>query len=129
MPPTQPTPGIANQIRFELEVLAPLDRRVVSNTPVMMSNEETVELPSGRKERRRRWKFAETPVMSTYLLALVRGRGKPAREAFGANTHERTTHTHGPPSGALNRSVAFLVFMPAKTVYGMSFSMVSRLPR
>lgn len=60
-----------NYNRFELEVLAPLDRRVVSNTPVMMSNEETVELPSGRKERRRRWKFAETPVMSTYLLALV----------------------------------------------------------
>eukprot|EP00903_Cladosiphon_okamuranus_P013627 g12691.t1 len=58
---------------FELEVLAPLDRRVVSNTPVMMSNEETVMLPSGRKERRRRWKFAETPVMSTYLLALVVG--------------------------------------------------------
>lgn len=58
--------------RFELEVLAPLDRRVVSNTPVMMSNEETVVLPSGRKERRRRWRFAETPVMSTYLLALVR---------------------------------------------------------
>ena len=39
---------------------------------MMMSNEETVVLPSGRKERRRRWKFAETPVMSTYLLALVR---------------------------------------------------------
>eukprot|EP00752_Nemacystus_decipiens_P015740 g14052.t1 len=58
---------------FELEVLAPLDRRVVSNTPVMLSNEETVVLPSGRKERRRRWKFAETPVMSTYLLALVVG--------------------------------------------------------
>lgn len=57
---------------FELEVLAPLDRRVISNTPVMMSNEETVVYPSGRKERRRRWKFAETPVMSTYLLALVR---------------------------------------------------------
>lgn len=71
VPPSQPTPAI--MIRFELEVLAPLDRRVVSNTPVMMSNEETVELPSGRKERRRRWKFAETPVMSTYLLALVRG--------------------------------------------------------
>ncbi|CAN0321806.1 unnamed protein product [Pylaiella littoralis] len=59
--------------RFELEVLAPLDRRVVSNTPVMMSNEETAVLPSGRKERRRRWRFAETPVMSTYLLALVVG--------------------------------------------------------
>lgn len=53
-------------------MLAPLDRSVVSNTPVMMSNEETVVLPSGRKERRRRWRFAETPVMSTYLLALVR---------------------------------------------------------
>ncbi|CAN0238386.1 unnamed protein product [Scytosiphon promiscuus] len=63
----------AIKARFELEVLAPLDRRVVSNTPVMMSNEETVVLPSGRKERRRRWRFAETPVMSTYLLALVVG--------------------------------------------------------
>lgn len=49
-----------------------MDRHVVSNTPVMMSNEETAVLPSGRKERRRRWRFAETPVMSTYLLALVR---------------------------------------------------------
>lgn len=56
---------------FELEVLAPLDRKVISNTPVMMSNEETTTLPSGREERRRRWKFAETPIMSTYLLALV----------------------------------------------------------
>lgn len=56
---------------FELEVLAPLDRTVISNTPVMMSNEETVTLASGRKERRRRWRFGETPVMSTYLLALV----------------------------------------------------------
>ncbi|CAN0229581.1 unnamed protein product [Ectocarpus sp. 6 AP-2014] len=63
----------AIKARFELEVLAPLDRIVVSNTPVMMSNEETAELPSGRKERRRRWRFAETPVMSTYLLALVIG--------------------------------------------------------
>ncbi|CAN0556441.1 unnamed protein product, partial [Laminaria digitata] len=56
---------------FELEVLAPLDRTVVSNTPVTTMNEETVTLPSGRQERRKRWKFAETPVMSTYLLALV----------------------------------------------------------
>lgn len=63
---------VGHAARFELEVLAPLDRRVVSNTPVVMSNEETAELPSGRKERRRRWRFAETPVMSTYLLALVR---------------------------------------------------------
>lgn len=58
--------------RFELEVLAPLERQVISNTPVVISNEETITLASGRKERRRRWKFAETPVMSTYLLALVR---------------------------------------------------------
>lgn len=57
--------------RFELEVLAPLDRTVISNTPVMMSNEETVTLPSGAMERRKRWKFAETPIMSTYLVALV----------------------------------------------------------
>lgn len=58
--------------RFELEVLAPLNRQVISNTPVMMSQEEIVTLPSGRKETRKRWKFAETPIMSTYLLALVR---------------------------------------------------------
>ena len=61
----------ASSSRFKLEVLAPLNRTVISNTPVMMSNEETITLPSG-KERRRRWRFAETPVMSTYLLALVR---------------------------------------------------------
>ena len=52
-------------------MLAPLDRTVVSNTPVTTMNEETLTLPSGRQERRKRWKFAETPIMSTYLLALV----------------------------------------------------------
>lgn len=72
-----PLPPPRHTTRFELEVLAPLDRRVVSNTPVMMSNEESVVLPSGRKGRRRRWRFAETPVMSTYLLALVRTRFRP----------------------------------------------------
>lgn len=63
----------AIKAKFELEVLAPLDRQVISNTPVMLSQEEVVTLPSGRKERRKRWKFAETPIMSTYLLALVVG--------------------------------------------------------
>lgn len=52
-------------------MLAPLDRTVISNTPVLLAQEETVTLPSGRHERRRRYKFAETPIMSTYLVALV----------------------------------------------------------
>ncbi|CAM9121076.1 unnamed protein product [Discosporangium mesarthrocarpum] len=63
----------AIKARFEVEVIAPLDRVVISNTSVVMSQEIPVTLLSGTVEQRKQWKFAETPIMSTYLLAIVVG--------------------------------------------------------
>eukprot|EP00514_Thraustochytrium_sp_LLF1b_P013317 CAMPEP_0184540736 /NCGR_PEP_ID=MMETSP0199_2-20130426/892_1 /TAXON_ID=1112570 /ORGANISM="Thraustochytrium sp., Strain LLF1b" /LENGTH=931 /DNA_ID=CAMNT_0026934383 /DNA_START=56 /DNA_END=2852 /DNA_ORIENTATION=+ len=51
---------------FELSVVAPADRVCLSNTPVVYS---ATDLAAGTKL----WQFGETPVMSTYLLALVCG--------------------------------------------------------
>ena len=49
---------------FQLTVVVPSDRMAVSNTPVISTN-----TCAGRKT----WKFAPTPKMSTYLLAVVVG--------------------------------------------------------
>jgi puromycin-sensitive aminopeptidase len=63
----------ALKARFTLEVMTPLDRVAISNTPVQLCTEVEVDLPNGTKVRRKLWKFEETPLMSTYLVALVIG--------------------------------------------------------
>jgi aminopeptidase N len=59
---------------FEFIVIAPADWEVVSNTVP----ESVEELPEERHrhgvlQRAKRWKFAPTPVMSTYITALIAG--------------------------------------------------------
>mmetsp|Transcript_23295 Transcript_23295/g.66169 ORF Transcript_23295/g.66169 Transcript_23295/m.66169 type:complete len:914 (-) Transcript_23295:53-2794(-) len=51
---------------FELSVVAPADRTCVSNTPATFTKTD-------RTNGTKLWRFAETPVMSTYLLALLVG--------------------------------------------------------
>jgi hypothetical protein len=54
---------------FQLTVATPVDRVAVSNTPVAQT-----EVGTGpRGEAQKLWRFADTPVMSTYLVALVVG--------------------------------------------------------
>mmetsp|Transcript_17780 Transcript_17780/g.35115 ORF Transcript_17780/g.35115 Transcript_17780/m.35115 type:complete len:914 (-) Transcript_17780:70-2811(-) len=51
---------------FELTVTTPADRLCISNTPVIETN-------TMQEENLKMWKFAPTPKMSTYLLAIVVG--------------------------------------------------------
>jgi hypothetical protein len=55
--------------KFECSLYAPIDRVAVSNTPVT----ETTCRVNSLGESERLWKFGETPIMSTYLLAFVVG--------------------------------------------------------
>jgi aminopeptidase N len=59
---------------FEFTVLAPGDWQVVSNT-APESVEELPEVPGrhGTVQAAKQWRFAPTPVMSTYITALVAG--------------------------------------------------------
>ncbi|RHY85163.1 hypothetical protein DYB35_013959, partial [Aphanomyces astaci] len=56
---------------FQLSMVTPVDREAISNTPVL----STLVRPSktNPKQLEKRWQFDETPVMSTYLLAMVVG--------------------------------------------------------
>jgi puromycin-sensitive aminopeptidase len=53
---------------FEVTLTTPADRVAVSNTPVVATK---VFDQDGTKMKE--WKYAETPIMSTYLLAFVVG--------------------------------------------------------
>lgn len=59
----------AVKAKFQCTLVTPADRLCVSNTPVIESSVRTGK--NGKKEKV--WKFGETPVMSTYLLAFVVG--------------------------------------------------------
>ena len=54
---------------FECSLVAPIDRIAISNTQVV----ETTTRENAYGEQERIYKFAETPIMSTYLLAFVVG--------------------------------------------------------
>jgi len=58
---------------FELTVVTPVDRVAISNTPVVETEVREVESPGLVKRKEKVWRFAETPVMSTYLVAVVVG--------------------------------------------------------
>lgn len=55
---------------FQLTMVVPVDRVVISNTPVI---ESSVRNRTNGIGQERIWKFSPTPIMSTYLLAFVVG--------------------------------------------------------
>jgi len=58
---------------FQLEIATPVDRVVISNTPVIETEVRDVVSVGLLKRKEKVWRFDETPVMSTYLFAVVVG--------------------------------------------------------
>eukprot|EP00735_Rhodelphis_limneticus_P008874 TRINITY_DN2345_c0_g1::TRINITY_DN2345_c0_g1_i1::g.20748::m.20748 TRINITY_DN2345_c0_g1::TRINITY_DN2345_c0_g1_i1::g.20748 ORF type:complete len:906 (+),score=198.90,sp/Q11011/PSA_MOUSE/37.95/0.0,Peptidase_M1/PF01433.15/1.5e-128,ERAP1_C/PF11838.3/1.4e-36,Peptidase_MA_2/PF13485.1/1.4e-20,DUF2808/PF10989.3/0.054,DUF1570/PF07607.6/0.35,DUF1570/PF07607.6/2.9e+03 TRINITY_DN2345_c0_g1_i1:38-2719(+) len=56
---------------YQIEVAAAADRTVISNTPIELCTERKSSRYRSGKEKL--WRFAKTPKMSTYLLALIIG--------------------------------------------------------
>jgi puromycin-sensitive aminopeptidase len=63
---------------FEVTLTTPVDRVAVSNMPVVETSikDSTYGLPdkrTGKQAKVKVWRYAESPVMSTYLLAIIVG--------------------------------------------------------
>ena len=78
-------PGL--KARFQVTLIIPSDMEAVSNMPVAQDSQESAGL--------RRVTFAETPVMSTYLLAFVVGDFKSIEERASSGTMIRVWATAG----------------------------------